>query len=42
VTPYPRPPEAALGLGGFQPFDGRIDHKVLRGHQIRYGVPLLP
>ena len=27
-----------LGLGGFQLFDGVIDHKVLRVHQIRYGV----
>lgn len=27
-----------LGLGGFQLFDGLIDHKVLRLHQIRYGV----
>lgn len=25
-----------LGLGGFQLFDGIIDHKVLRLHQIRY------
>ena len=31
-----------LGLGGFQLFDGIVDHKVLRLHQIRYGVPLLP
>jgi uncharacterized membrane protein len=31
-----------LGLGGFQLFDGVIDHKVLRVHQIRYGVDLLP
>lgn len=31
-----------LGLGGFQLFDGVVDHKVLRLHQIRYGVPLLP
>lgn len=31
-----------LGLGGFQLFDGIIDHKVLRLHQVRYGVPLLP
>lgn len=31
-----------IGLGGFQLFDGLIDHKVLRLHQIRYGVPLLP
>ncbi len=31
-----------LGLGGFQLFDGLIDHKVLRLHQIRYNVPLWP
>ena len=31
-----------LGLGGFQLFDGIIDHKVLRLHQVRYGVYLLP
>ncbi|WP_150239913.1 DUF2243 domain-containing protein [Nocardiopsis quinghaiensis] len=31
-----------LGLGGFQLFDGIIDHKVLGLHQIRYGVDLLP
>lgn len=31
-----------IGLGGFQLFDGLINHKVLRLHQIRYGVSLLP
>jgi uncharacterized membrane protein len=31
-----------LGLGSFQVFDGIVDHKVLRLHQIRYGVDLLP
>ncbi|MFF5176514.1 DUF2243 domain-containing protein [Micromonospora sp. NPDC000316] len=31
-----------LGAGGFQVFDGLVDHKVLRVHQIRYGVHLLP
>ncbi|HEY8431121.1 MAG TPA: DUF2243 domain-containing protein [Sandaracinaceae bacterium] len=31
-----------LGLGGFQLFDGIVDHKVLRLHQIRYVVPLWP
>jgi uncharacterized membrane protein len=31
-----------LGLGGFQLFDGVVDHKLLRVHQIRYGVELLP
>lgn len=31
-----------LGLGGFQLFDGIIDHKVLRLHQIRYVDNLLP
>lgn len=30
------------GVGFFQLFDGVIDHKVLRIHQIRYGVELLP
>lgn len=25
-----------LGLGGFQLFDGIVDHKILRVHQIRY------
>jgi uncharacterized membrane protein len=31
-----------LGAGGFQLFDGLINHKVLRLHQVRYGVELLP
>ena len=32
-----------LGLGGFQLFDGLVDHKLLRVHQIRSGVDnLLP
>ncbi|MEU3945830.1 DUF2243 domain-containing protein [Streptomyces sp. NPDC029526] len=31
-----------LGLGGFQLFDGIVDHKLLRVHQIRYGVDLAP
>ena len=31
-----------LGAGGFQLFDGLINHKLLRLHQIRYEVPLLP
>jgi uncharacterized membrane protein len=31
-----------LGAGGFQLFDGIIDHKVLRLHQIRYDVDILP
>jgi uncharacterized membrane protein len=31
-----------LGLGAFQVFDGIVDHKVLRLHQIRYGVDLVP
>ncbi|WP_447927249.1 DUF2243 domain-containing protein [Vreelandella sp. EE27] len=31
-----------LGMGGFQLFDGLINHKVLGLHQIRYGVdPLI-
>lgn len=31
-----------IGLGGFQLFDGIVDHKVLRLHQIRYVENLLP
>ena len=31
-----------LGAGGFQLFDGLVDHKLLRLHQVRYGVDLLP
>lgn len=31
-----------LGLGGFQLYDGVIQHKLLGLHQIRYGVDLLP
>jgi uncharacterized membrane protein len=31
-----------LGAGGFQLFDGIVDHKLLRVHQVRYGVALLP
>lgn len=31
-----------FGAGGFQIFDGLVDHKLLRVHQIRYGVDLLP
>ena len=31
-----------LGAGAFQLFDGLVNHKVLRLHQIRYEVDLLP
>ncbi|MFD3333033.1 DUF2243 domain-containing protein [Streptomyces sp. NPDC058700] len=31
-----------LGAGGFQLFDGVVDHKLLRVHQIRYGVEIAP
>ena len=31
-----------LGAGGFQLFDGVIDHKVLRVHQVRYVDNLWP
>jgi uncharacterized membrane protein len=31
-----------LGAGGFQLYDGTIQHKVLRLHQIRYHVDLVP
>jgi uncharacterized membrane protein len=30
------------GAGGFQLYDGLIQHKLLGIHQIRYGVDLLP
>ena len=29
-----------LGAGAFQTWDGLVDHKVLRLHQVRYGVDL--
>lgn len=31
-----------LGIGGFQLFDGVVQHKVLDLHEVRYGVDLLP
>lgn len=31
-----------IGLGGFQLFDGIINHKLLQVHQVRYGVEPLP
>lgn len=31
-----------LGAGFFQLYDGIIQHKVLRIHQIRYNVDILP
>lgn len=31
-----------IGMGGFQLFDGIIDHKVLRVHQVRYVEDLMP
>lgn len=31
-----------LGAGAFQLYDGTIQHKVLRIHQIRYNVDVLP
>jgi uncharacterized membrane protein len=31
-----------LGLGAFQLFDGIVDHKLLKVHQIRYDVDVLP
>lgn len=33
---------AFLGWGGFQVYDGLIQHKVLRLHQIRYSVDIVP
>ncbi len=31
-----------LGLGGFQLYDGLVQHKLLHFHQIRYNVSILP
>ncbi len=31
-----------VGAGGFQLFDGLVDHKILRLHQVRYVEPLWP
>lgn len=31
-----------VGAGLFQLWDGLVDHKLLRVHQVRYGVELLP
>jgi uncharacterized membrane protein len=31
-----------LGAGGFQLYDGTVQHKVLRLHQIRYHVDIAP
>jgi uncharacterized membrane protein len=31
-----------LGLGGFQLYDGTVQHKLMRLHQIRYHVNLVP
>ncbi|WAL94087.1 DUF2243 domain-containing protein [Streptomyces sp. Je 1-369] len=31
-----------LGAGAFQVFDGIVDHKLLRLHQVRYGVDVTP
>jgi uncharacterized membrane protein len=31
-----------FGLGGFELYDGTIQHKLLRLHQIRYGVNIVP
>ncbi|MGY1822682.1 DUF2243 domain-containing protein [Geodermatophilus sp. SYSU D00079] len=31
-----------LGAGAFQLWDGVVDHKLLRVHQVRYGVDLAP
>ncbi len=30
-----------VGAGGFQLYDGLVQHKLLRLHQVRYGVDLL-
>ena len=42
AVPWTRWAGAVLtGIGFFQLFDGIVFHKVLRVHQIRYGVDLL-
>lgn len=33
---------AIFGIGVFQLYDGLVQHKIFRIHQIRYGVDLLP
>ena len=33
---------ALVGAGGFQLYDGTVQHKLMGLHQIRYGVDLLP
>ncbi|HEU0127499.1 MAG TPA: DUF2243 domain-containing protein [Pseudonocardiaceae bacterium] len=38
----PCPTDHLPGLGAFQLFDGIVNHKLLRIHQIRYGVDILP
>lgn len=35
-------PGILIGLGGFNLYDGTVQHKILRLHQIRYGVDSLP
>ena len=35
-------PAVLMGMGAFQLFDGTVNHKLLRIHQIRYEVPILP
>ena len=31
-----------LGAGGFQLYDGLVQHKLMRLHQIRYQVDVIP
>ncbi|WP_153396488.1 DUF2243 domain-containing protein [Ornithinicoccus halotolerans] len=42
VRPVPAWGGFLAGAGGFQLFDGLVNHKVLRLHQVRYDVELLP
>lgn len=35
-------PAVVMGMGAFQLFDGTVNHKLLRLHQMRYEVPILP
>ena len=38
LAPRSAPAGLLLGAGGFQLFDGLVNHKVLGLHQVRYGV----
>ena len=35
-------PHLKHGLGGFELYDGTVQHKLMRLHQIRYEVDIVP